>query len=484
MSDLVQRPDEAVVDKLSLIKNLIDSDEYSVAVKECCTLFEVVFRKIFQQAIITLPFRDRTLILETERRIGKEQKGVHEFGFGELVGLFRESQLLDKWSKFTSKDLGLIKSLDFSSIVRLRNRLTHEGASCNRTDANLVYEYLRNLLAFLGYNELEESINKSFQKQSPPPQQLNSEPEKETKTLKEKLPRIRKSVLGKSNYSPSYGKESTRLKIQGRIARETDLKAFHNAIKQMESKTGLIGLDIGCASGFVTVDRFSEFKDCFRHVFAIDHNEASITKAQDIYGSDSLFSFHQLDIESPMFQDTIENLLADWDEEGFDLIFSSLTIHHLANPVKALMKLRKLLKPGGYIILRGSDDGSKIAYPDEQHLVPSIIKLHMSLEGISDRENGRKFYNYLWKAGYRDIELNYNIMDTTKMDSEERYNLFEQSFSYRKNYFKQRVEQNPENREYQEEYEWITAALEELELLFLDASFYYSETIYIAMSKK
>src|SRR5690625_3217540 len=115
-----------VDDKLTLINSLIDTNDYDVAVKESCLIFEVLFRKIAQKALASLPFRDRADILQAEEKIGRGTKGIEDFGFGELVGLFRQANLLDKWSTHNGIDMGLIKSLDFSSIVNLRNQLTHQ----------------------------------------------------------------------------------------------------------------------------------------------------------------------------------------------------------------------------------------------------------------------------------------------------------------------------------------------------------------------
>lgn len=484
MKTLERQPELAVEDKLSFISKVMDSGEYAVVVKESCTLFEVVFRKIFQQAIISLPYKDRAHILEIEKLIGKGNKGIHDFGFGELVGLYRESKLLDKWSKYTSKDLGLIRSLDFSSIVTLRNKLTHEDEDCSRSEALIVYEYLRSLLAFLGYNELEESINNSFKKNNPNKLHNNVEEGKAASTaVGDKLPKIVKTGFGKSVYSSSYGREGSRLKVQGNNTKLIDIDAFNKVLKEFPDNKKLVGLDVGCAAGYVTATRFGEYPERFLKVAGIDFNEDSINKAEANYSSE-MFSFYKADIEDVEFEDQMDEIMAELDVEGFDVIFSSLTIHHLGNPTKALLKMRKLLNPDGYIILRGSDDGSKIGFPDNQNLIRSVIQLTMDIEGVSDRENGRKLFNQLWKSGFRDIQIQQYIKDTSNMNSEERYAVFEESFSYRKNYFKKRLDKDPANQNNRDEYEWILAALEELEFLFLDASFYYSEMDYIAISRK
>lgn len=472
-----------VDDKLSLIQNLINSYDYDVAVKECCTVFEIVFRKIFQQAMVSLPFNERQIIIETEQKIGKGNKGVENFTFGELVGLIREVKLLDKWSKHLSKDMGLIKTLDYSSIVNLRNRITHNGATCSRAEANIVYEYLKNLLAVLGFADLDNSINQSFSRNNST-KLPNDTQEKQIKQLNEKLPKIRKTVKSKSVYSSSAGNEKQRLETQGNNIRKFDLKAFKQAFDTFEQKTDLIALDMGCAGGYVTYDRFKEYDDHLAKVIGVDINEVKINDANNQNYGDK-YSFHCLDIENPSFDSDIKSVLQEQTgTDKVDIIFSSLTIHHLANPLKALIKLRKLLKKDGVIILRGSDDGSKLAYPDEQALVESLIKLTLEVQGVSDRENGRKLYNQLKKSGFRGIDMLYNIKDTSNMGPEERYNLFEESFSYRINYFKRQLDSDPTNENYIEEYEWVSDALEELEVEFLDDSFFYMEMDYIAIAKK
>jgi predicted hydrocarbon binding protein len=153
-----------VDDKLSFIQQAYDNKQFDVVVKECCSLFEVVFKKIFSEAIANLPYQERVIIMEKEKEIGNSKKGVQEFGLGQLVGLFRESDLMQKWAKYSGKDLGLIDTLNFNSIVDLRNRLVHDAANCSRVEADLVYNYLKNLLANFGIINLEKAISTSFEK--------------------------------------------------------------------------------------------------------------------------------------------------------------------------------------------------------------------------------------------------------------------------------------------------------------------------------
>lgn len=153
-----------VDDKMSFIQQAYELGQYAVVVKECCGLFEVVFKKIFSEAVINLPYKERVEVMEIEQKIGEAKKGVPDFTLGQLVGLFRQSDLMKKWAKCSGRDLGLLDSMNFNSIVDLRNKLVHEGAVCSQLEADLVYNYLKNLLASYGLVNLEKAISTSFEK--------------------------------------------------------------------------------------------------------------------------------------------------------------------------------------------------------------------------------------------------------------------------------------------------------------------------------
>ena len=148
--------------KFSFIQKSLDGGEYDVVIKESATLFEVAMKQIFNQAIVKLPFKDRKELNKAEDEIGKGNKGVDDFSFGELVGLYRQSKLFKKWENYSDVDLGILTSLDLNSIVEMRNKLTHKGASCNKFEAELVFNYLKNFFASLGLADIEEAVEKVF----------------------------------------------------------------------------------------------------------------------------------------------------------------------------------------------------------------------------------------------------------------------------------------------------------------------------------
>ena len=97
---------------------------------------------------------------------------------------------------------------------------------------------------------------------------------------------------------------------------------------------GRRALDVGCGSGrysLVLAERFDS-------VVAIDISEALINLAQRRR-------------PHPRVRYDLCDLMAFDDSAGFDLVFSSTTLHHLQDLDEALQRLSRLIAPGGVAIL-------------------------------------------------------------------------------------------------------------------------------------
>jgi len=100
---------DALNQKLSFIEDCLRQGQHDVAVKECGTLFEIAIRELLRNAMRSLPFARRAQLLEKEREIGRGAKGADSFGFGELVGMLRETGLVKEWATICVESLGSSK---------------------------------------------------------------------------------------------------------------------------------------------------------------------------------------------------------------------------------------------------------------------------------------------------------------------------------------------------------------------------------------
>ena len=276
-----------------------------------------------------------------------------------------------------------------------------------------------------------------------------------------------------SAYDVNYGDEQERLAIQSNNAYLSDMNV-------LAGYGGGIVLDVGAAFGTVTVSRFSDEK--YSKVYGFDRSVKCVEYA-NLHSSDK-FEFFVADLEASDFRSNMQSFMRERGIKGFDIIFSSLVLHHLKDPELALRNLRRLLVKGGIIIVRGSDDGTKAAYPDPRGMLKTIVDKTLACPNTSDRLNGRKIYSWLIESGFSDVEMFSFMRDTSRMDMDDREDLFRESFSYRLNYFRKEWESHPEDPDKFQEFDEMETLLAMFENDFMKESFWYAEYDYIGVGKR
>lgn len=302
--------------QLEKIRHFLKMEYYDSVVKESCAVLEEVLKQVYRRAVAELPVAERATLMEAETAIGRGVKGYTEFGFGQLVAVFNKSRLLDVWAKHTGAKLGMLKSISLDYIVEMRNQLTHNGSAqmCTRSEASLVYECLMSWLDFIGYKEHPAEEQKARGGAS----HHESTPQPKKTTLQKHVDYLQQKT--ESNYRSDKASEVRRLKIQSRFSEQSDHESFLYALQRIGNKEHLVGLDVGCADGYVTESRFrAEYG--FELVVGIDHNEKVIAKQSD----HDMFRYRHVNVESPDFEDEMDELLEEFDIEGFDVIFMALT---------------------------------------------------------------------------------------------------------------------------------------------------------------
>ena len=278
-----------------------------------------------------------------------------------------------------------------------------------------------------------------------------------------------------SIYDLHFDGEKERLNSQGRGYRKENLELIN---EHTGNAKGLSALDVGCANGDITFQTYSGKE--YKFIDGIDFSGDAIREASKI--DDPRFRFHNIDIDAPDFLLVMKNIMKQRDIEGYDVISCFLVLHHLKDPEKALRNLKALLKKGGLIIVRGSDDGSKLSYGDDG-LIDKVIDLSYKVSGVSDRQNGRKLYSYLVHAGFKEVLMHCKVIDTSVMDFERRQHLFNVSFSWRIGYFRKLLEEDP-SEENLAKFNEMEEALSKLQSVFARNDFWYAVTRYVATGIK
>lgn len=289
--------------------------------------------------------------------------------------------------------------------------------------------------------------------------------------------KVSTSKIRQSLYTSDSDKEYERLKVQSKNTHACDMAVINKIVKELDRPLWI--LDLGCAYNYVGNLRFGKLENV--KVLGIDISEKCLEYANKTSDPDK-FVFRQLNLEDPFMEDALGDIMEELGIEKFDIMFGALLLLHLKKPVTVLKKLRKFIKNDGYIIVRGSDDGSVLALNDNG-IVEKIIDKCNTTVGFSDRQNGRKLYNQLQAAGYRDVKVETFIKDLSGKDIDERDEIYFERFSYRINNFRKIMNADPTNELKRNDYLFMKYALEELEEMFTNHDFWYCEHDFIAYGR-
>jgi len=135
-------------------------------------------------------------------------------------------------------------------------------------------------------------------------------------------------------------------------------------------------VDIGCGTGFATEGLLEEVDT----VYGLDQSRHQLSKAYQKFGKHGDVRFHLGDAERLPFQD-----------DTFDVVWSSGSIEYWPNPVDALEECRRIAKPGGKVLIVGPD------YPNSsifQKMADAIMLFY-------DEEEADRMFE---QAGYEEFE--------------------------------------------------------------------------------
>lgn len=375
----------------------------------------------------------------------------------------------------------------YEDILSERNK---NGMIISYTDNVNQNQLPRTLSRFQNYSQSKTNVDKFIDFITNVIKSRNSNDDSNLPFIKSRITPIRNQMFynlensHKSSYSSDYKNEFERLELQAKNCAYADEEALNYIFSQnmWAKEKELFVLDAGSAYGYVASDRFGPYTQV-KKILCVDNNPRVIERAKIQFADNPKMIFEVLDLESDKVVEEIEKILIKHHIPCINIVYSALTLHHLINPNKVLRNLRKIMKKNSYIILRGSDDGSKICYP-KSDLLENILKKTLDAKGVSDRLNGRKIFSQLKNAGFCDIKIFSCMRDTSCMQYDRLSELFQESFAYRINYFKKALEADPDNIKSKKDYEWMKNALDEFENLFYQSDFWYCQYYYIGIGHK
>jgi SAM-dependent methyltransferase len=151
-------------------------------------------------------------------------------------------------------------------------------------------------------------------------------------------------------------------------------------------KPGMKVLDCGCGPGAISVG-LAEAVGRVGHVTGIDFGESQIELAKTRATANLTFrvaSVYELPFEG----------------DAFDLVFSHALFEHLADPVRGVAEIRRVLRPGGVAGLCSPDWGGFILSPTDDQVETAITRYRMLQEKNGGKTcAGRQLGSWLAAGG-------------------------------------------------------------------------------------
>ncbi|WP_248897974.1 methyltransferase domain-containing protein [Haloplanus halobius] len=147
------------------------------------------------------------------------------------------------------------------------------------------------------------------------------------------------------------------------------------ALELLDLDAGDRVLDVGCGTGFGTEGLLQYTDD----VHGLDQSAHQMAKAFEKFGRTGRVNFYRSDAERLPFA-----------ENSFDAVWSSGSIEYWPNPVDALTELRRVVKPGGSVLVVGPNYPSSSVF---QRIADAIMLFY-------DAEEADRMFS---EAGFEDV---------------------------------------------------------------------------------
>jgi ubiquinone/menaquinone biosynthesis C-methylase UbiE len=196
-------------------------------------------------------------------------------------------------------------------------------------------------------------------------------------------------------YTPGYSEPTLRL-MRKRTA------AKHAAFFTPVLHRGMRLLDCGCGPGTITMDLAKLVSP--GQVVRIDleatqaRSAAHLAKQQHINAGLGVASTYAL----------------PFSDGQFDAVFAHALVEHLREPAKALLEMKRVLKPSGVVGIRSPEWAGRLIYPPSPLLDQAIHSFEeMQIANGGNPHVGRAFTRLLRESGFSRISISasYEIYD-------------------------------------------------------------------------
>ncbi|WP_442600553.1 class I SAM-dependent methyltransferase [Paenibacillus sp. KN14-4R] len=202
----------------------------------------------------------------------------------------------------------------------------------------------------------------------------------------------RNSTYSFQNVNIGEEAELLRLKEQALMGWEKEQRT----LKWFGLEDGMKVLEVGSGPGFVTEKLIDNLPHSEITALDIDDTLLKMAKQMLSHVPESRLKFSQASVYDTNLPDNY-----------YDFAIARLIFLHLHNPLQAAIEIRRVLKPGGKLVIIDIDDGIFGAIQPELDVLPSILKKLSQLQASrgGNRNIGRSLPRILTHSGFTDVDM-------------------------------------------------------------------------------
>lgn len=195
--------------------------------------------------------------------------------------------------------------------------------------------------------------------------------------------------------------ELERLQLQAQSSARLEL----HLLERMGLRDGQNVLDLACGPGLIT--RLIAQAHPLSKVTAMDLSEDLLDVARQGAAAVGLTSIHfqQGDVYAPPLA-----------EGQFDFIYARLLFQHLEDPIRALMAIRLLLRPGGVLCILDVDDRWLTLVPEPEGFSTLNARSARAQAGLGgNRQIGPQLGRLLEQSGYDRVDMHVETLSSRQL---------------------------------------------------------------------
>ncbi|XP_004342776.2 methyltransferase-UbiE [Capsaspora owczarzaki ATCC 30864] len=167
-------------------------------------------------------------------------------------------------------------------------------------------------------------------------------------------------------------------------------------------------LDVGCGAGH-SVIAIAALLPAGSKAVGVDFNEAFVKQGGELAAAQVATGLVRADVEIVFAQADAQDL-SQFKDASFDAVRTERVLQHLADPLKALREMARVLRPGGRLVVTEGNKATISCFAEDPFLVEMHIKTLANMSFAQDSIGTRVPLLVRQELGFSDVHVQPEVL--------------------------------------------------------------------------